>query len=622
MLKHTTIKQRLSILAVVMFLGIGLMYLISAFEESKVKNFNHVNSDLYKLQLLILQERRNEKDFILRNKLKYYEKFTATFSELQKSLEALEKDMSVVNLDTSKVNDLSKIIIGYDTAFKEFVKMQQEIGLDEEDGLRGKMRQAVHDVEAEAKKLHDDSLNAKMLQLRRNEKDFLLRKDDKYIQKHAKNSEICFAYIDSMHLSSADKEKLFNDMKVYEESFKTITSAFAKLGFNETLGIQGEMRDTIHKTESVLSAMLKETESQMHHEISSMKIIYNISVISLIIFIAVLGWLIINSILRPMQKVTAQISNNKNDLTVSYNYDYNDEISKMVNALNAFMKRLGETIHTSKQTSLENVAVANELSVTSMNIGKNIEISSDIINATTTNAKAIQQDLQMTLEKNERVMTEIQSTSQDIDTVSNEYASLIQKIQSSADIELQLAQKLNQLSGDAAQVKEILSIIGDIADQTNLLALNAAIEAARAGEHGRGFAVVADEVRKLAERTQKSLTDIQTSVNMIVQNIVDSAGEMNKNAMLIEDMVTVSNDVNNKVIHSQESMTNTLSLVQESAQSTKQTGVEIQNMISNIVEVNEVSMQNARSVQEIATASEHLSKMTDELNAKLEQFRT
>ena len=97
----------------------------------------------------------------------------------------------------------------------------------------------------------------------------------------------------------------------------------------------------------------------------------------------------------------------------------------------------------------------------------------------------------------------------------------ITQLNSTAEKEAQMNDRLNHLATEATQVKSVLEVIGDIADQTNLLALNAAIEAARAGEHGRGFAVVADEVRKLAERTQKSLIETNATVNVIVQSISD-----------------------------------------------------------------------------------------------------
>lgn len=137
------------------------------------------------------------------------------------------------------------------------------------------------------------------------------------------------------------------------------------------------------------------------------------------------------------------------------------------------------------------------------------------------------------------------------------------------------SEQTHKVGEQSNEIKTVISIISDIANQTNLLALNAAIEAARAGEHGRGFAVVADEVRKLAERTQKSLADINASVSLLTQSIMDIGSAIGEQASGI-------NQVNIAIIEIDKSTQNNASIAESIDATAKEVEMMSQNMLNEV----------------------------------------
>ena len=349
-------------------------------------------------------------------------------------------------------------------------------------------------------------------------------------------------------------------------------------------------------------------------------IIASIIVTLLLIIVSIL--LLKKMVANPIDRLGANLNAITSDFTLKIPIYGKDEIAKISNDINDFIERIRVLISDTKNLSSENSSVANELSSTSLQTGKRVEESTQIVEETNQRCKSMQEAMKESLSIAQAGKDDLQKASTHIKTATEAIRSLSSQIVDSANVENQMAGKIEQLSRDAEQVKSVLVVINDIADQTNLLALNAAIEAARAGEHGRGFAVVADEVRQLAERTQKSLTEINATINVIVQAINDSSEQMGINSKQIQELTHVASDVEKTINNMSETMNNAIAMSDKTMQDYIATGKNVNEIMDGISEINQISSENARSVEEIASAAEHLNKMTDALNTKLSVFRT
>ncbi|MDD3344398.1 MAG: methyl-accepting chemotaxis protein [Sulfurospirillaceae bacterium] len=349
-----------------------------------------------------------------------------------------------------------------------------------------------------------------------------------------------------------------------------------------------------------------------------------IFIISLVVT-SVLIMLVLRKVVgNPLEVLKVRVkdlSSGNGDLTARVKISSKDELGEIANYINAFIEKIQRVVISSQGISQSVEQTGEKLSTNTIKFTEGVVEQAHQIKMSFDLMKNIESDLDLSEELAIHTVEDNASSFSVLEKMSLSLNEVVQKINSASDKEQDMAQQIQTVVSQTDQIKGVLSMIKDIADQTNLLALNAAIEAARAGEHGRGFAVVADEVRKLAERTQKSLAEIDATISVIVQGVTQLSSHMEENSLNIRNISDSAFNVQNET---EETKDRTLQSIEISKRASKKV-VEISHMTNVMMEQMKKTLSLSNTNETIAgELSEISSKMLDmskNLDSTLSTFK-
>lgn len=326
----------------------------------------------------------------------------------------------------------------------------------------------------------------------------------------------------------------------------------------------------------------------------------------------------------PLQKISDRIKNiaaGDGDLTIRIQVDRDDELGELAKHVNRFMDQLQDLIRQVRNNTNEVSSAAEGLLEVSSNSQRAADDQCQAITMVVTAVNELTMAIQEVARNTSATAQSTKDANQIAEQGQERIRLAVNHVQGLSNHVTQTASAIAKLEDEAKNVTSVIDVIRGVAEQTNLLALNAAIEAARAGEQGRGFAVVADEVRTLASRTQQSTADIQGMLSQLQQGVQKAVEGMNASATMTNEAVTSASDVGSALSgigSAVQAITNMAIQIASAVEEQSSVTAEIDR---NLVEINQLAMTNSEGAARTAAASQHLSQLSSSLRDNLRRFK-